>query len=163
MSIANIFQLNNRANYKEAADRLINSAKGGLCWSPWQQSGALGKPLKLSLKTNKALIPPAFAIGMLGVYGMNEQLDRAGIYQKTRTNDTSGKFNNGTLVGAKFPREYNSRDEIVGRNGQSICFPAGSYVDVAKTAGWNTLTKGVSVDFWVRKVNASGTVRLFTM
>ncbi len=96
-------------------------------------------------------------------YGMNEQLDRAGIYQKTRTNDTSGKFNNGTLVGAKFPLEYNSRDEIVGRYGQAIYFPAGSYVDVAKTAGWNTLTKGVSVDFWVRKVNASGTVRLFTM
>lgn len=96
-------------------------------------------------------------------YGMNEQLDRNGAYQKTRTNDTSGNFNNGTLVGAKFPLEYNSRDEIVGRYGQAIYFPSNSYVDVAKTAGWNTLNKGVSVDFWVRKVNATGTVRLFTM
>lgn len=96
-------------------------------------------------------------------YGMNEQLDRAGIYQKTSTNDTSGNFNNGRLVGAAFPLEYNGRDEIVGRYGQAIYFPAGAYVEVSKTRGWSTFNKGVSVDFWVRKVSGSGTIRLFTM
>lgn len=95
--------------------------------------------------------------------GMNEQLDRAGTYQVTRTNDTSGNFNNGTLVGAKFPVEYNNRDEIVGRYGQGIYFPANSYINVNRTNGWASLTKGVSVDFWIRKMNGSGTVRLFNM
>ena len=96
-------------------------------------------------------------------FGMNEQLDRAGIYQKTKTNDTSGNFNNGTLVGAKFPLEYNNRDEIVGRYGQAIYFPANAYVEVGRNKGWDTLEKGVSVDFWLKKINGSGTVRLFTM
>lgn len=95
--------------------------------------------------------------------GMNEQLDREGIYQVTKTNDTSGNFNNGTLVGAKFPLEYNSRDEIVGRYGQGIYFAAGNYINVNRTKGWDSLAKGVSVDFWIRKMNGSGTVRLFTL
>lgn len=95
--------------------------------------------------------------------GMNEQLNRDGLYQKTSTNDTSGNFNNGTLIGAKFPLEYNNRDEIVGRYGQAIYFAAGNYVNVSRTKGWDTLSQGVSVDFWVKKINGSGTVRLFNL
>ncbi|GAA3956719.1 cytochrome c peroxidase [Allohahella marinimesophila] len=96
-------------------------------------------------------------------FGMNEQIDRDGGYQRTRTPDTSGNFNNGTLVGAKFPLEYNNRDEIVGRFGQAIYFGNGQYVEVAKNRGWDTLDKGFTVDFWVRKMNGSGTVRLFNL
>lgn len=95
--------------------------------------------------------------------GMNEQVNRDGAYQRTRTNDTSGNFNNGILVGAKFPLEYNNRDEIVGRFGQAIYFSNGQYVDVAKNKGWNTLDKGFTVDFWVRKLSGSGTIRLFNL
>lgn len=96
-------------------------------------------------------------------YGMNEQIDRAGGYQRTRTPDTSGNFNNGTLVGARFPLEYNNRDEIVGRYGQAIYFASGNYINVAKNQGWDSLTEGVSVDLWVRKMNGSGTIRLFNL
>lgn len=96
-------------------------------------------------------------------YGMNEQLDRAGRFQVTRTNDTSGNFNNGTLVGAKFPIEYNGVDEIVGRYGQAIYFQGGNYINVNRNQGWNSLSDGASVDFWVKKVNGSGTIRLFNM
>jgi cytochrome c peroxidase len=95
--------------------------------------------------------------------GMNEQLDRAGIYQVTKTNDTSGNFNNGTLVGAKFPLEYNGRDENVGRYGQGIYFASGNYINVNRTKGWDSLSKGASVDFWVKKTSGSGTVRLFSL
>ena len=95
--------------------------------------------------------------------GMNEQVDRGGAYQKTRTNDTSGNFNNGTLIGARFPLEYNNRDEIVGRYGQAIYFGNNQYVEVAKNKGWNTLDKSFSVDFWVRKLSGSGTIRLFNL
>ena len=95
--------------------------------------------------------------------GMNEQLDRAGTYITTVTNDTSGNFNNGTLVGAKFPLEYNNQDTLVGRYGQAIYFASGNYINVARTKGWDTLTKGMTVDFWVKKMSGSGTVRLFTL
>jgi cytochrome c peroxidase len=95
--------------------------------------------------------------------GMNEQVDRGGAYQRTRTNDTSGNFNNGTLVGARFPLEYNNRDEIVGRYGQAIYFGNAQYVEVAKNKGWDTLDKSFSVDFWVRKLSGSGTIRLFNL
>ncbi len=95
--------------------------------------------------------------------GMNEQLDRAGIYQVTKTNDTSGNYNNGTLVGAKFPLEYNARDENVGRYGQGIYFASGNYINVNRTKGWDSLSKGASVDFWVKKTSGSGTVKLFSL
>lgn len=95
--------------------------------------------------------------------GMNEQVDRGGAYQRTRTNDTSGNFNNGTLVGAKFPLEYNNRDEIVGRYGQAIYFGNNQYLEVSKNKGWDTLNKSFSVDFWVRKLSGVGTIRLFNL
>ncbi len=96
-------------------------------------------------------------------YGMNEQVARSGAYQRTRTNDTSGNFNNGTLVGAQFPLEYNAQDVLVGRYGQAIYFPRGSYIEVSKNQGWDSLTSGVTVDFWLRKVNGSGTIPLFSL
>jgi len=34
---------------------------------------------------------------------------------------------------------------------------------VAKNAGWDTLGEGVTVDFWVKVLESSGTVRLFTL
>ncbi|NVJ60245.1 MAG: c-type cytochrome [Gammaproteobacteria bacterium] len=96
-------------------------------------------------------------------YGMNEQLNREGTFQVTRTNDTSGHFNNGTLVGAKFPNEYNNQDQLVGRVGQAIYFPANSYIEVSKNSGWNLLNSQMSVDFWLNKISGSGQIRLFTM
>ena len=96
-------------------------------------------------------------------YGLNEQLNRAGEFQKTRTNDTSGNFNNGSLVGARFPLEYNNKDEIVGRHGQAIYFQGGNYINVTKNKGWNSLVEAATVDFWVRKNSGSGTIRLFNM
>ena len=95
--------------------------------------------------------------------GMNEQLNRAGNYQVTRTNDTSGNFNNATLEGAQFPIEFNGQDQLVGRYGQAIHFRSGNYLNVTKNKGWNTLAEGVSVDMWVRKSSGSGRVRLFNM
>ncbi|MCO7223440.1 cytochrome c peroxidase [Pleionea sp. CnH1-48] len=95
--------------------------------------------------------------------GMNEQLNRAGNFLVTRTNDTSGNFNNGTLVGAQFPNEFNNRDELVGRYGQAIYFNGGDYIEVAKNKGWDELAEGVTIDFWVKKINGNGTIRLFRM
>lgn len=82
--------------------------------------------------------------------GMNEHLDRAGNYQVTRTDDTSGNFNNGTLNGALFPFEYNGEDILVGRHGQGIFFPAGSYIDVERNSGWETLQHGFTVELFVK-------------
>ena len=94
--------------------------------------------------------------------GMNEQLNRAGNYQTTKSADFSGHFNNGTLTnGAAFPLEYDAADEIVGVDGQGIYFPANAYLDVAKTSGWDTLDDGFTVDFFVR-VLTSGR-QLFTI
>jgi len=76
--------------------------------------------------------------------GMNEQLNRAGNFQATKSNDTSGNFNNATLVGAKFPLEYNGQDELVGRNGQAIYFPSNSYLQIDRKNGWSTLARAVS-------------------
>jgi cytochrome c peroxidase len=95
--------------------------------------------------------------------GMNEQLNRAGNYQVTRTNDTSGNFNNANLVGARFPIEFNGQDQLVGRYGQAIHFNSGNYLSVTKNSGWNSLSEGASVDMWVKKSSASGRVRLFNM
>lgn len=95
--------------------------------------------------------------------GMNEQLNRDGTYNKTGTPDTSGNFNNGSLVGARFPLEFNNTDALVGRVGQAIHFNSGNYVNVTRARGWDTLREGFTVDFWVRKSSGSGTVRLFTM
>lgn len=97
------------------------------------------------------------------VLGMNEQLARDGTYMKTSTPDTSGNFNNGSLVGAKFPLEFNNTDALVGRLGQAIQFNAGNYVAVTKARGWDTLREGFTVDFWVKQNSGSGTVRLFTL
>jgi cytochrome c peroxidase len=95
--------------------------------------------------------------------GMNEQLNRAGNYQVTRTNDTSGNFNNASLVGARFPIEFNGQDILVGRYGQAIHFNSNNYLNVTKNKGWNSLAEGVSVDMWVRKSSGNGKVRLFNM
>jgi len=96
--------------------------------------------------------------------GMNEQIDRAGNYQVNRTPDTSGNFNNGTLQnGAAFPQEFNGNDRLEGRFGQGIYFPSGSYVSVAKNAGWSSLQNGITVDFFVRKISGSGSITLFDM
>ena len=95
--------------------------------------------------------------------GMNEQLNRAGNYQVTRTNDTSGNFNNADLVGARFPIEFNGQDILAGRYGQAIHFNSNNYLNVTKNKGWNTLADGVSVDMWVRKSSGSGRIRLFNM
>jgi len=97
--------------------------------------------------------------------GMNEQIDRAGGYQTNRTPDTSGNFNNATLQGgAAFPQEFNGNDRLEGRFGQGIYFPAGSYLSVAKSAGWASLQGGVTVDFFVRRINnGGGDVRLFDL
>ncbi len=95
--------------------------------------------------------------------GMNEQLNRAGDYQRTRTNDTSGNFNNASLVGAQFPIEFNGQDQLVGRYGQAIHFRSNNYLNVTKNKGWNTLADGVSVDMWVQKSSGSGRIRLFNM
>lgn len=89
---------------------------------------------------------------------MNEQLDRAGVFQVSATNDTSGNFNNGRLVGAKFPLEFNQRDENVGRHGQGIYFPANAYMDVERRGGWSSLKDGVTVDLFVM-VQQSTTAR----
>ncbi len=90
--------------------------------------------------------------------GMNEQLDRAGVFQVNATNDTSGNFNNGRLVGAKFPLEYNARDENVGRHGQGVYFPANAYMDVERRGGWSSLKNGVTVETFVM-VQQSTTAR----
>ncbi|MDX1452650.1 MAG: cytochrome c peroxidase, partial [Oleiphilaceae bacterium] len=97
--------------------------------------------------------------------GMNEQIDRAGNYQVTLTPDTSGNFNNATLQnGAAFPQEYNGNDRLEGRYGQGIYFPAGSYLSVAKNAGWASLQNGITVDMFVRKINSSTSdIRLFDL
>ncbi|NVJ60249.1 MAG: DUF5011 domain-containing protein [Gammaproteobacteria bacterium] len=96
-------------------------------------------------------------------YGMNEQVDRSGSYQVTKTNDTSGNFNNGTLVGAKFPKEFNDQDTIVGRYGQAIYFNSGDYIDVDKAKGWDSIKNEMTIDFYVQVRNASGRVSLFEM
>lgn len=97
--------------------------------------------------------------------GMNEQLDRAGSYQVTRTPDTSGNFNNATLQnGAAFPREFNGNDRLEGRYGQGIYFPAGSYLQVARNQGWESLQDGITVDLFVRRINGSSSdVELFNL
>jgi cytochrome c peroxidase len=95
--------------------------------------------------------------------GMNEQLNREGTFQPTKTNDTSGNFNNGTLIGAKFPLEYNGQDEIVGRYGQAIYFPSNSFVAITKNKGWDRIKHSVSVDFWVKKLSGNGTIPLFNL
>ena len=95
--------------------------------------------------------------------GMNEQMDRIGTYLKTNTPDTSGNFNNATLVGARFPLEFNNSDILVGRVGQGIHFNAGNHLNVARTRGWDSLQGVFTVDFFLRKSSASGTVRLFTL
>jgi cytochrome c peroxidase len=95
--------------------------------------------------------------------GMNELLDRAGSYKVTQTNDTSGNFNNASLVGARFPIEFNGQDITVGRYGQAIHFNSNNYLNVTKNAGWDSLSESVSVDMWVRKSSGSGRVRLFNM
>ncbi|GAA5524053.1 hypothetical protein Maes01_00605 [Microbulbifer aestuariivivens] len=96
-------------------------------------------------------------------YGMNEQVDRSGAFQKTGTNDTSGNFNNGTLVNAKFPLEYNGQDVLAGRFGQAIYFPSGSYVEVDKNRGWDSLGNGATVDFWLNMASSSGSIPLFSL
>ncbi len=96
--------------------------------------------------------------------GMNEQLNRDGNFQVNATNDTSGHFNNGALIGAKFPLEYNNRDELAGRFGQAIYFPAGAYLDIDRNAGWDSLVDGVTVDFFLHKLETgSGRIQLFEM
>ena len=95
--------------------------------------------------------------------GMNEQLDRRGIFQPTRTHDTSGNFNNGTLVDAMFPLEYDGRDEIVGRYGQAIYFPGGTWVEVTRNQGWDGLDVALSIDLWVKRLEGSGPLPLFRM
>lgn len=95
--------------------------------------------------------------------GMNEQIDRLGAYLKTSTPDTSGNFNNGTLVGARFPLEFNNNDALVGRVGQGIHFGNGNHINVARARGWDSLRDGFTVDFWARPSSGSGTVRLFTL
>ena len=97
------------------------------------------------------------------VLGMNEQLARDGTYMKASTPDTSGRHNNGSLVGARFPLEFNSNDGLVGRVGQAIHFDPGNHINVSRTAGWDGLSEGFTVDFWVNKASGSGVVRLFTM
>lgn len=95
--------------------------------------------------------------------GMNEQMDRIGTYLKTNTPDTSGNFNNATLVGARFPLEFNNSDVLVGRVGQGIHFNAGNHLNVARARGWDSLRAGFTVEFFLRKSSGSGTVRLFSM
>ncbi|MDX1692325.1 MAG: cytochrome c peroxidase [Ketobacteraceae bacterium] len=95
---------------------------------------------------------------------MNEQIARSGAYQVNATNDTSGNFNNAALVGARFPIEYNDRDELIGRYGQAIYFPSNTYLDVDRNNGWDTLTEGVTVDFWIRRLQSgSGRIQLFNL
>ena len=162
--------------YRHVASRLFLSSPGAFTtmWSPYKDVDDLKIPYSVRGPSYPMFGSNSHDYMEIGFddyldgnyvfyFGMNEQLDRAGIYQKTKTNDTSGNFNNGTLVGAKFPLEYNNRDEIVGRYGQAIYFPANAYVEVGRNKGWDTLEKGVSVDFWLKKINGSGTVRLFTM
>ena len=95
--------------------------------------------------------------------GMNEQMDRIGTYLKTNTPDTSGNFNNGTLVGARFPLEFNNQDILVGRLGQGIHFNSGNYLNINRTRGWDSLRDGFTVEFFLKKGSGSGTVRLFTL
>ncbi|MEX1367858.1 MAG: cytochrome c peroxidase [Nannocystaceae bacterium] len=91
-------------------------------------------------------------------FGMNQQIAREGEYQQDTTNDTSGHFNNGTLEGARFPLQHNDRDEIVGRHGQAIYFPANAHITVARNDGWDSLTEGLSVDMFVRRLEAQSEV-----
>lgn len=162
--------------YRHVASRLFLSSPGAFTtmWSPYKDVDDLKIPYSVRGPSYPVFGSNSHDYMEIGFddyldgnyvfyFGMNEQLDRAGIYQKTKTNDTSGNFNNGTLVGAKFPLEYNNRDEIVGRYGQAIYFPANAYVDVSRNKGWDKLDKGASIDFWLKKINASGTVRLFTL
>ncbi len=162
--------------YRHVKSRLFISSPGAFTtmWTPYQDVDDLkipysvrGPAYPIIGSNSHDYSEVAFDDYLDGNYvlylGMNEQVDRNGAYQKTRTNDTSGNFNNGTLVGAKFPLEYNGRDEIVGRYGQAIYFANGQYVDVAKNKGWDTLDKSFSVDFWLRKLNGSGTIRLFNL
>jgi cytochrome c peroxidase len=95
--------------------------------------------------------------------GMNEQMDRIGTYLKTNTPDTSGNFNNATLVGAQFPLEFNNQDVLVGRIGQAIHFGNGDFLNVNRARGWDSLREGFTVEFFLRKTSASGTARLFTL
>ena len=96
--------------------------------------------------------------------GMNEQLmtgDRNQDFIVDKTPDTSGYFNNGTLVGAKFPYEFNGQDILVGKHGQGIHFSNNDYIMIDKNAGWESLHSNVTVDFFVKIENANGHVSLF--
>lgn len=163
-------------NFPSTGRRLFISSPGAFTtmWAPYKDVADLKIPYSLhgpvypifgsnSQDYNEVGFDDYLDGNFVLYYGMNEQLDRAGRFQTNRTNDTSGHFNNGTLVGARFPIEYNGVDEIVGRYGQAIYFQGGNYINVAKNDGWNTLADGVTVDFWVRKINGSGTIRLFNL
>ena len=51
----------------------------------------------------------------------------------------------------------------MGRYDQGTFFASGNYLNVNRTKGWDSLSKGESVDFWVKKTSGSGTVRLFSL
>ena len=96
--------------------------------------------------------------------GMNEQLmtgDRNQDFIIDKTPDTSGHFNNGTLIGAKFPYEYNGQDILVGKHGQGIHFNNNDYIKVEKRSGWDLLNAGVTIDFFIKLESNSGSVSLF--
>jgi cytochrome c peroxidase len=162
--------------YPEKGERLFISSPGAFTtmWSPYKNVDDLKIPYSLrgpsypifgsNTKDYNEVGFDDYLDGNYILYlGMNESVSRDGVFQVTATNDTSGNFNNGTLVGARFPLEYNNQDMLVGRYGQGIYFAAGNYIDVSRANKWDTLAKGVSVDFWVKKMSGSGTVRLFAL
>ncbi|NVK89532.1 MAG: hypothetical protein HWE13_15445, partial [Gammaproteobacteria bacterium] len=150
-------------NPQRGKSRLFLSSPGAFTtmWSPFKEQSELAIPY-----SSAGPVYPIFGSNsrdysevsfndyldgdFIVYYGMNEQLARDGAFQVTRTNDTSGYFNNGRLQGAQFPLEFNGRDELVGRYGQAIYFPASSYVEIEKNAGWEQIETQLSVDFWVK-------------
>jgi len=81
---------------------------------------------------------------------MNEKISRDWQFVTNETPDTSGLFNNATLINAQFPLEYNAVDGNVGKLGQAIYFPQGSYLTIPYEDSLARLNNGFSVEFFVK-------------
>lgn len=81
---------------------------------------------------------------------MNEKISRDWQFVTNQTPDTSGLFNNATLINAQFPLEFNAVDGNVGKIGQAIYFVNGSYLTIPYQDSLAQLNNGFSVEFFAR-------------
>jgi cytochrome c peroxidase len=86
---------------------------------------------------------------------MNEKISRNWQFVTNETPDTSGLFNNATLINAQFPLEYNAVDGNVGKLGQAIYFSKGSYLTIPYQASLTRLNNGFTVEFFVKAGNGA--------